>query len=596
MLKKDLQNSFRPYYINECEDVKFALKQIAAQFNCNLDSLDFELRGITTYVKKTFDYSPQPLKESEADKFLSNHNNLLEPNLLISQRYSILVFKKEKKETRFHMLTDKTFSQAFLVFREGFVFDSREFESLYTQIKKFKAWNKILFFNEVAEKEALQGFLNTLEYPLKQDTNYLLSQSFNYLPPRECTLEFKKEITKNFQTIIADEVICVFHKALKGKPGRNIRGEYVIPELPKTLEQPCALKFDTASIKTQNTPLEIRYLAAVGGILRYDEDYLHIENSLEAKEVSLKTTGSLIGEIESGTEINITETNSLKEALGQGMKIQASKINIEGNVGANAQINAKEVFVGGFTHQDSKIYAINAEIKTHKGYLKAQNVKIKTLEAGIIEAQRVEVEQVYGGKIYAEEIFIQTLHSNAFLHATKKIEVALMQKGENRFYIAANYSPQNREKYQELLAQKNDSIKEAIALTKELKVESLELKKLQSTAEEMRQILTHYKNTHTTPPSYLLTKFEAYHTRILALKEKKTRINALSELSKQAYNALNKLDSATKEGVIDVQSGWVGYNEIHYIFYSPKQEFMLIPKMGEPSKAIFQNNQIHLVL
>ena len=596
MLKKDLQNSFRPYYINECEDIKFAFKQIASQLNCNLDALDFELRGITTYVKKTYDYSPQSLKESEANTFFNHYNNLLEPNLLISQRYSILVFKKEKKETRFHMITDKFFSKAFITFREGFVFNAQEFENLYLQIKKFKAWNRILFIKEEEEKQALKDFLSILKYPLKKEVNYLLSQSFGYIPPNESSLEFKKEVTQSFQTLIADEIICIFHKATKGKPGRNIRGEYIVPENPKTLDQPCTLKFDPNSIKLKETPLEIRYLAAIGGILKYEDDYLYIENSLETKEVNLKTTGSLIGKIESGTEINITETDSLKEALGQGMKVQASKINIQGNVGANAQINANEVFIGGFTHQDSKIYATTATIKNHKGYLQAKNVKIKTLETGIIEAQRVEVEQMYGGKIYAEEIIIQTLHSNAFLYATKKIEVSLMQKGENRFYIAANYSLENKALYQKLLDQKDSSIKEAILLTKELKVESLELQKIKNTANEMRKILIHYKNTNTNPPSYLLAKFQEYHARVIALKEKKAKINTLSELSKQAYNALNKLDLATKEGTIVVQSGWVGYNEIHYVFYSPKNEFMLIPKAGEPSRVIFKNDKIHLVL
>ena len=203
---------------------------------------------------------------------------------------------------------------------------------------------------------------------------------------------------------------------------------------------------------------------------------------------------------------------------------------------------------------------------------------------------------MYGGKIYAEEIIIQTLHSNAFLYATKKIEVSLMQKGENRFYIAANYSLENKALYQKLLDQKDSSIKEAILLTKELKVESLELQKIKNTANEMRKILIHYKNTNTNPPSYLLAKFQEYHARVIALKEKKAKINTLSELSKQAYNALNKLDLATKEGTIVVQSGWVGYNEIHYVFYSPKNEFMLIPKAGEPSRVIVKNDKIHLVL
>lgn len=596
MVKKDSQTSFRPYYVNECEDIKFTIKQIASQFNKDPDTLDFILQAITTYKKNLHDYAPEPLKENEVNEFLENLNNLLEPSLTITQYYSILIVEKEKNENKFHFISNKSFSEAYLILRAGFVFNQEEFENLYLQIRKIKAWNKILFINEKAEKLALKEFLQSLKYPLKQEVCYLLCQSFNFIPPAESHLEFKKEITGQFQTILKDEVICIFHKALKGKPGRNIRGQYIIPEDPKSLNQPCLLKFDTTSIQTKDYPTKVEYLAAIGGILKYKEDILSIEDTLETKEVSLKTTGSLIGEIESGTEINITEADSLKEALGQGMEIQASKVNIQGNVGANAQIHAKEVYIGGFTHQDSKIFATDAEIQTHKGYLKAQNIKIHTLEAGIIEGKRVEVEKMYGGKIYAEEIFIQHLHSNAFLYATKQIQVITMQKGENRFYIAANYSLDTKELYNTLLHKKNTSIKEAIQLTKELKVESLELKKLKNTADEMRQILIQYKKTKTTPPSYLLSKFEEYHARVVALKEKRQKINALSAAFKEARDALNQLDSNTKNGIIEVQSGWIGYNEIHYIFHSPQKEFMLIPRAGEPSKAIFQNGQIHLIL
>ena len=51
MVKKDSQTSFRPYYVNECEDTKFTIKQIASQFNKDPDTLDFILQAITTYKK-----------------------------------------------------------------------------------------------------------------------------------------------------------------------------------------------------------------------------------------------------------------------------------------------------------------------------------------------------------------------------------------------------------------------------------------------------------------------------------------------------------------------------------------------------------------
>ena len=114
----------------------------------------------------------------------------------------------------------------------------------------------------------------------------------------------------------------------------------------------------------------------------------------------------------------------------------------------------------------------------------------------------------------------QHLHSNAFLYATKQIQVITMQKGENRFYIAANYSLDTKELYNTLLHKKNTSIKEAIQLTKELKVESLELKKLKNTADEMRQILIQYKKTKTTPPSKratIVSTNQVHHQTFLIL-------------------------------------------------------------------------------
>lgn len=596
MLKRSLQ-TFRPYYVNECEDIKFAIKQVSSQFSMDADSFDFELQSITTYKKNLYDYESQLIPPQEVDEFFSKRDNMLEPNLVVNQRYCILIKEKEKKgEMRFHFTADKAFSEAFLIFRVGFNYNREDFDSIYMQIQKEKAWNKILCFNERREREALEDFLQTLEYPLKEEVKYKILSGVNLIPSVEGNLKFKKDITGQFQTVVKDDVICEYRKPLQGKPGRNIRGEYIIPQSPKTLHQPCSLQYDKESIALRDYPCCVYYVSAIGGILKYEDGFLYIRDILETESVTLKTTGSLVGDINSGTMVNITQKDAMKEALGQGMKIQASKVNIEGNIGENAEITSKEVSIGGFTHQKSKIYANDAEIATHKGYVKGEYVKVDMLETGIIEGKKVEVDQVYGGKIYAEEIVINTLHANAFLYATKNIHITKMVKGENKFFLAANYSPAGKEKYESLVKQKNESIKEAIRMTKELKVESLELKKLKATADEIRGTLIHYKNTKTTPPSYLLAKFEEYHQRVLALKNKKQKINELSMDFKNAREALNMLDEMTKNATIAIDSGWIGYNEVHYVFYSPSRELLCVPKPGEPSKVIYQKGKIQLIL
>ncbi|WDL75415.1 DUF342 domain-containing protein [Helicobacter winghamensis] len=595
MLKKG-SHTFRPYYINECEDIKFAIKQVASQYNRDADSFDFELQAITTYKKNLYDYELEQIHQDAVEAFFQNRDNMLEPNLVISQRYCILIKEKERKETRFHLSADKGFSEAFLYFHPGFTYKEENFESLYGQIKKEKVWNKILCFDEEREKKALVEFLKTLTYPLKKEERYLLVRGVNLVASTEAKLSFKKDVTAQFQTVLANEVICEFQKPLQGKPGRNIRGDYIVPQAPKSEKQTSPLRYDNASIVLVDYPNKIEYKSAMGGILDYKDNVLSIEDTLEAQEVSFKTTGSLIGAIDSGTVVNITETDTMKEALGQGMKIQAGEVNIEGNVGSDAIVHSKRVHIGGLTHQSSKIYADSVEVSTHKGYIKGEKVQIDTLEAGVIEGKRVEVDKMHGGKIYAEEIVIQTLHSNALLYATKSIHIVHMKKGENKFFLAANYSPSNKKQYDTLLAQKNDSIKEAIRLTKELKVESLELTKLKETANEVRKVLTQYKNTKTKPPSYLLEKFEAYRARVVALREKREKINFLSETFKNARDALVELDAQTKDATISIDSGWVGYNEVHYTFYAPSKDLLCIPKPGEPSKVIYKNDKIELVL
>ncbi|MDE5602400.1 MAG: FapA family protein, partial [Helicobacter sp.] len=536
------------------------------------------------------------IPQNEVDLFLNNYNNLLNPNLTITQCYCILVKEQPKENKGFHFKANDIFSEVFLIFRPNFVFTDATFESLYQEIRKAKAWNRVLIFNEFEEKRALKEFLSSLKYPLKQEVKYLLAQGFNLLPTLESKLEFKKEITHNIQIVNKNEIICIYHKALRGKPGRNTRGEYIIPQEPKTLHQNSPLKYDSASIKSKEYPNAIYYLSAMGGILQYNQDYLQIKDTLETKEVSLKTTGSLVGEVDSGTTINITGADNLKESLGQGMKIETSKVNIIGNVGAYAEIKAQEVHIGGLTHQSSKIYTQSATIKTHKGYLYGEIIKIQNLEAGIVEGKRVEVERIYGGKIYAEEIIIQNLHSNAFLYATKKIKVMTMEKGENKFFIASNYSPQAKQYYNTLLKKKNDSIQEAIHLTKELKAENLHLQELKPAADEIRKTLILYKNTKTIPPNYLLKEFESYHQLVLNLKKKREKINQLSQIYKQTLQDLNEFDEATQRATIEIQSGWVGYNEVHYYFYAPKLELTLMPKPSQPTKVAYDKQSQQLVL
>ncbi|MDE5592028.1 MAG: hypothetical protein K2I63_03620 [Helicobacter sp.] len=593
MLSHSSNVKFHPRLIDECESIDTAIKQVAFEFNKDPLSLDFDLRKISTYKRHLRD-KPEFIPHNQAANFFAN--NLLEPNLNIFQRYSIFIKEKEKKEEFFELKVDDSFSQAFLIFKKGFRYEPSLFNALYEEINKAKARAKILIFGRLSNKIALKDFLSSLTYPLKQETQYLLIQGANFLPSVESRLEFKKDLKEKFQAVCEKDIVCVFYKALRGSPGRNLRGEYIIPQEPKTLHQSSSLKYDNAEIEAKDYPNAIHYVALKGGLLKYDKETLKIESVLETEVVSSKTTGSILLGKDSGITINITQKDSLGESVGQGVKIESFKVNVEGNVGANVQIDAQEVDIRGFTHQDSKIYADHATIKIHKGFIRAKSVKVKSLETGIIQAEHVEVERMYGGKIYAQEIIIETLHANAFLYATKNIKVYLMEKGENRFFIASNYSPSLKQQQDSLIEKKNDLVEKITRLGQELEMQNLELKQLKPAADEARKTLLAYKQNGNKPPSYLLDKFQIYHKMVIDFKQKKEKLDLLNANFEECVQALKDFDQSVQNAVVEIESGWVGYNEVHYCFYHPAHELTLIPKQGEPHKVSFDSRTQKLVL
>ena len=94
----------------------------------------------------------------------------------------------------------------------------------------------------------------------------------------------------------------------------------------------------------------------------------------------------------------------------------------------------------------------------------------------------------------------------------------------------------------------------------------------------------------------MLEKFEAYHKRAVELHKKREKIEQLSALFTSARKKIALLDTQTKDATICVDSGWVGYNEVHYIFCANNQSLLCFPKPGEPSKVVFRDGNIALVL
>ena len=234
-----------------------------------------------------------------------------------------------------------------------------------------------------------------------------------------------------------DDLVCEFIYPIIAKSGRNLRGELLNPE-KNSLSESNALKLKNESIYKQEFKDKIKYFAADYGFFTYDLDGYSVSKTLTIESVQLKTTGSIKTNIDEVINVEILGSiDSLEDAVKGGIiNIQASNVKINGHVGA-AKINARTLSINGGTHKESKLYANQASISIHRGFLKAQTAYIDQLENGVVSAQNVYVKSAISSKIEADYIFVEKLYSNNKLYPKKALIIEQFLKSGNLIYVTS---------------------------------------------------------------------------------------------------------------------------------------------------------------
>ena len=183
------------------------------------------------------------------------------------------------------------------------------------------------------------------------------------------------------------ELLIEYVKAKEGKPGRNCRGEFMTPTEPIISHEP-EFKVDE-TIETVDTDESIKYIAKENGYISFEDNTYIIKTDVDIGEISFKTTGSISTGLDSDVSISVKETDSVKDAIGMGMEVEVTEIDIEGNVGSNAKVSAKKATVGGQTHKTATIRADKLDINVHKGKAYGKNIHITRLEHGDVDGDKV---------------------------------------------------------------------------------------------------------------------------------------------------------------------------------------------------------------
>ena len=592
------------------QNVAKELLSLAKSYEVKVDSIDFNILEVQTYTRMNDDKKETEWEEIAQDEIyeLDDATALLNPNFQIKQMYEIEFFSKVTENnpyTDFHLAVgaNTTKCKVYLSIKEGskVSYSSRFEKELSMLINKSKVRAGILIniFDEMLS-EAVSKI--SAHVRVEENAVYTKNETILIAESYEPTLtindemilhyESKEDISENekvdyssrgfIHSVKRDELLIEYIKAKVGKPGRNCRGEYIEPKEPIEDNLPTFTIDDT--IRQEETDKSIKYIANDNGYIALDGTMYCIKTDVDVGEISFKTTGNIESGLDSDVSISVTEKDAVKDAIGNGMVVEVTEIDIDGNVGSNAKLRALKATIGGQTHKSAEVRADKLDINIHKGKAYGKNIHITRLEHGIVDGDIVDISQAIGGDVRAKEINIEVCGSHVKATSSKLIEVKKLQGSENTFII----DPLLKKDAQDGLGETNENIKELEVEVRDIKQEVEKYTKLikENTAayNDVKKRLMHYKKSGVKMPDSFVKKYKQFGKMQDHLKN----IKVTYSIKEDQLNLLTSKTSTFQDDIFDARiinrDKWSGYNELIFKLIEPPIEVSYKPADGSKDK------------
>ncbi|MDD5372581.1 MAG: FapA family protein [Sulfurimonas sp.] len=607
--KEQVPKKIRPTVV-KTQNVAKEIADIAKKNNVNPNTLDFDILEILTYTRINRDRSESDWEEVSAAEVhqLDDATAILNQSFQIKQMYEIEIYTKENKDVfkNFYAAigANATKCKVYLSIKAGseLVGNPRFEEDLLNYINKSKIKAGILvnifdeMVKEVVSKISAQA---KVDGNIKYDKNQTILIADAYEPTPTINDEFVIHYDKNsssisesdrvdyskrgfINSVLEGDTLMEYIKPKKGKPGRNCRGEFLEPLEPQTRNVPNFSVDDT--IEVVDNKDNIIYRAKTNGYISLEANVYKIKSEMDVGEVTFKTTGSISTGLDSDVSLSVKENDYQKDAIGTGMEIEVSEIEIKGSVGPNAKISAKKATVEGQTHKTSQIRANDLTINVHKGLAVGDNIKITRLELGVVEGKKVEIAQALGGNIRAKDIEIGLCASHVKATASRLIEIKKLQGSENIFTI----DPLVQKDKKEGLNENQNEINELRVSVEEIKKEIDRYKKLvqdnQTAFNEVKQRLIHYKKNGIQMPASFVAKYKQFYKTQEHLENITNEYNVKND----KLLLLTTKTASFQDNIVDARiinrDKWIGHNEIIFKLIKPPIQLVYKPREGSPDK------------
>jgi hypothetical protein len=576
------------------------------------EGLDFNILEVQTYIRLNDGTKETEWENIDDDKLheLDDKTALLNPHFQIKQTYEIEIFSKNKEEEDLYknfklaVGANATKCKVYLSIGAGSVVEyNPRFEQDFRLIinkKKIRAGILINIFDEMVDEvvSKITAHVRVQEVAkYEKNETILIAQGYEPSATIDDALilhyDKQEELDENekvdyssrgfIKSVKKDELLIEYIKPKKGKPGRNCRGEFIEPSEPVIKNEPTFSVDDT--IRVIETDDSIQYIANDNGYIALNNNVYTIKKDVDIGEISFKTTGSISSGVDSDVNIVVKESDAIKDAIGTGMIVEVSEIEIEGNVGSNAKVMALKAKVGGQTHKTATVKADELDINIHKGKAYGKNIRIKRLEHGDVSGEMVSISQAIGGSIRAKEIDIEVCASHVKATASKKIEIKKLQGSENIFTI----DPLIKKDSKEGLDSNKESIKNLENDIKNIKNDIINYTKLIKDGTpafiDIKKRLLKYKKNGVKMPESFVKKYKQFQN----MQEKLKELKVVYKVKIDKLNMLTTRTSSFQDNIFDARvinrDRWVGYNEIKFKLVDPPMELVYKPQEGSREKV-----------
>ncbi|AJC86139.1 flagellar assembly protein A [Campylobacter sp. RM16704] len=571
------------------------LLAFASESKSEIENLDFKLLSFST----SYTYDNQEwIKVNEKElKIFEEDEKFLTRELNIEQEYKIeIYFKKLADRQKFEInlqaneictiLKANVKPSEIIFYYDKLALDL--LESIYkTMIKEkyllgfrsFDLKKKIIDLNtKIKEK---QKFDFEVEFEVSRGiepqnpTDEKIK--YHYL---ENLKKYNDVMNRNYVAPIGkDEIAIERIKPKEGRDGKDLRFK-ILKALPPKTNKEKIICSDEFEIKEDDE--SVKYIAKKDGFIIQRKSIYEIENYLEFSKVDFKSTGSIWAGFDKQVTIVIRNTNSLDDAVGPRITVEAQELEVTGDIAQDAVLRGKKVILKGSMHHRSTIVGEKVEVSVLRGYCEAEELSAETLENGVVKAKKVVLKKATGGEIIADEIYIQELGGNCVCNAKSLIHIDKIQGSGNKLVIQDLKAFGNDKSGEEILSYIDALKRERDDLIKEIEETKHTIHVSKDSVRILQQKVKELMNAKSSIPQAYKITIKDFNQKIENLSVLNNKIENLSEEEKISIEKLKKIqDNLLKSKIINQSGKWTDLNEVKFSLLYPRKELIYHPHSEE---------------